>query len=75
MFLEDVAKILFSFLPEGIIFIIMSVLGRCCLPHNLFLHSEVIQSRQWNLENEEVIKKKLKFEFFDTLFQCLLAGL
>ena len=37
------------------------------MPHNLFLHSEVIQSREWNLENENVIKKQLKYEFYDTL--------
>jgi manganese transport protein len=24
------------------------------MPHNLFLHSEIIQSRQWNLEDEAV---------------------
>ena len=35
--------------PQGSIVIIMSVLGAVVMPHNLFLHSEVIQSRQWNL--------------------------
>ena len=37
------------------------------MPHNLFLHSEVIQSRQWNLENEAVIQRQLRYEFLDTL--------
>lgn len=55
-------------IPEGSILIIMSVLGAVVMPHNLFLHSEVIQSRQWNLENEKVIKKQLDYEFVDTLF-------
>lgn len=55
-------------IPEGSILIIMSVLGAVVMPHNLFLHSEVIQSRQWNLEDEAVIKKQLKYEFMDTLF-------
>lgn len=45
----------------------MSVLGAVVMPHNLFLHSEVIQSREWNLEDETVIKKQLKYEFYDTL--------
>lgn len=54
--------------PEGSMLIIMSVLGAVVMPHNLFLHSEVIQSRQWNLQDEKVIKKQLKYEFFDTLF-------
>ena len=38
------------------------------MPHNLFLHSEIIQSRQWNLADENIIKKQLKYEFMDTLF-------
>jgi len=54
--------------PEGSILIIMSVLGAVVMPHNLFLHSEVIQSRQWNLQDEPVIRRQLKFEFVDTLF-------
>jgi len=43
------------------------------MPHNLFLHSEVIQSRQWNLQNERIIKKQLKFEFADTLFSMIIG--
>jgi len=54
--------------PKGSMIIIMSVLGAVVMPHNLFLHSEVIQSRQWNLKDEKVIKKQLKYEFLDTLF-------
>lgn len=53
--------------PDNSLLIIMSVLGAVVMPHNLFLHSEVIQSREWNLEDEAVIKKQLKYEFVDTL--------
>lgn len=55
-------------IPEGSMPIVMSVLGAVVMPHNLFLHSEIIQSRQWNLQDESVIKKQLSFEFLDTLF-------
>jgi len=55
-------------MPEGSILIVMSVLGAVVMPHNLFLHSEVIQSREWNLKDDAVIEKQLKYEFFDTLF-------
>jgi manganese transport protein len=58
---------LYPAFPAGSMPIIMSVLGAVVMPHNLFLHSEIIQSRQWNLENEEVINYQLKFEFLDTL--------
>jgi manganese transport protein len=55
-------------IPDGSIVLIMSLLGAVVMPHNLFLHSEIIQSRQWNLEDEEVIARQLKYEFLDTLF-------
>ena len=53
--------------------VVMSVLGAVVMPHNLFLHSEVIQSRQWNLEDEKVMQKQLKYEFMDTLFSMILG--
>jgi manganese transport protein len=60
-------------IPEGSMLLLMSVLGAVVMPHNLFLHSEIIQSRQWNLENETVIKKQLKYEFADTLFSMIVG--
>jgi manganese transport protein len=54
--------------PAGSMPIVMSVLGAVVMPHNLFLHSEIIQSRQWNLADESIIRKQLDYEFFDTLF-------
>ena len=59
--------------PSGSLPIIMSVLGAVVMPHNLYLHSEIIQSRQWNLEGEEVINKQLKFEFADTLTAMIIG--
>lgn len=59
--------------PENSLLIIMSVLGAVVMPHNLFLHSEVIQSREWNLEDEQIIQKQLKYEFYDTLFSMVIG--
>lgn len=53
--------------PPGSMTIIMGVLGAVVMPHNIFLHSEVIQSRQWHTHGEAVIEKQLKYEFLDTL--------
>lgn len=60
-------------IPQGSMIIVMSVLGAVVMPHNLFLHSEIIQSRQWNLEDEKVIRKQLDYEFFDTLFSMVVG--
>ncbi|MCE5320773.1 MAG: Nramp family divalent metal transporter [Bacteroidales bacterium] len=59
--------------PKGSMIVIMSVLGAVVMPHNLFLHSEIIQSRQWNLKDDTIIKKQLKYEFFDTLLSMLIG--
>lgn len=59
--------------PKGSAVVIMSVLGAVVMPHNLFLHSEVIQSRQWNLEDEKIIKKQLNYEFLDTLLSMIVG--
>jgi manganese transport protein len=60
-------------IPDGSILLLMSILGAVIMPHNLFLHSEVIQSRQWNLKDEKIIRKQLKFEFADTLFSMFIG--
>jgi manganese transport protein len=53
--------------PAGSLPLIVAVLGAVIMPHNLFLHSEVIQSRKWNLEDEKTIHRQLRYEFLDTL--------
>ena len=51
--------------PKGSMVVIM--------PHNLFLHSEVIQSRQWNLEDDKVIRRQLRYEFWDTFLSMMIG--
>lgn len=55
-------------IPEGSLLVIMSVLGAVVMPHNLFLHSEVVQSWEYNKKDDASIRKLLKYEFYDTLF-------
>ncbi|MHB8070674.1 MAG: Nramp family divalent metal transporter [Candidatus Cryosericum sp.] len=59
--------------PLGSIPVIMSVLGAVVMPHNLYLHSEIIQSRQFSQAGEGVIEKQLRFEFVDTLNSMLIG--
>ena len=60
-------------IPEGSMLLLMSVLGAVVMPHNLFLHSEIIQSRQWNLQDEKIIRGQLRYEFADTLFSMIIG--
>ena len=59
--------------PKGSMVVIMSVLGAVVMPHNLFLHSEVIQSRQWNLEDDKVMRRQLRYEFWDTFLSMMIG--
>jgi manganese transport protein len=54
--------------------IAMAVLGAVVMPHNMYLHSEVIQSRQWQGASDAATRRLLRFEFLDTLLS-MLAGL
>lgn len=60
-------------IPEGSMLIVMSVLGAVVMPHNLFLHSEVIQSHEYNKKDDASIQKVLKYELFDTLFSMIVG--
>lgn len=70
---ETIKSCVIPTFPAGSLPIIMSVLGAVVMPHNIFLHSEIIQSRQWNLKDEKEINKQLKFEFADTLFSMIVG--
>lgn len=59
--------------PQGSLLIIMSVLGAVVMPHNLFLHSEVVQSREINKQGKASVEKALRYEFFDTLFSMVVG--
>ena len=59
--------------PIGSMPVIMSVLGAVVMPHNLFLHSEIIQSHQFNLQDDTIIQSQLKHEFGDTLFSMIIG--
>lgn len=60
-------------LPEGSMLVVMSVLGAVVMPHNLFLHSEVIQSHEYNKQDDASIRRVLKYELFDTLFSMIVG--
>lgn len=65
-----------SFVPNlnpSSILVALGVFGAIVMPHNLFLHSEIIQSREWDLSNEKVIKRQFRYEFFDTFFSMILG--
>ena len=49
------------------ILIAIAMLGAVVMPHNIYLHSEVVQSRDWSARDEPERERLLRFEFLDTL--------
>jgi manganese transport protein len=60
-------------MAPGAMPIIMGLIGAIVMPHNLFLHSEIIQSRQINPHDERLTGRIMKYEFMDTFFS-MVAG-
>ena len=54
------------------IYVAMAILGAVVMPHNIFLHSNVIHSRKWGISETEKLAL-LRFEKLDTLFAMLMG--
>lgn len=54
------------------IYIAMGILGAVVMPHNIFLHSNVIHSRKWGISENEKIAL-IKYEKLDTLFAMIMG--
>jgi manganese transport protein len=54
------------------IYVAMAMLGAVVMPHNIFLHSNVIHSRKWGISELEK-KALLRYEKIDT-FSAMLLG-
>ncbi|MFH2130520.1 MAG: Nramp family divalent metal transporter [bacterium] len=48
------------------IYVAMAILGAVVMPHNIFLHSNVIHSRNWGISEDEK-RELIKYEKIDTL--------
>ena len=69
----QVAKGFIPMLPgPGALFIATGILGATVMPHNLYLHSSLVQSR--NIEKTDAgIKQAIKFNIFDSVVALNLA--
>jgi manganese transport protein len=54
------------------IYVAMAILGAVVMPHNIFLHSNVIHSRKWGISEPEK-RALLRYEKMDTL-SAMLSG-
>ncbi len=54
------------------IYVAMAILGAVVMPHNIFLHSNVIHSRDWGIDDRKK-RSLLKYEKLDTLTALTLG--
>lgn len=70
------AEILTGFIPslpnETALYIAIGIIGATVMPHNLYLHSALVQTRKFN-RTEKEIKRAIKFNFFDSAIALNLA--
>ncbi len=65
----EVNKLLDGFIPSALsgeaLYIAIGIIGATIMPHNLYLHSSLVQTRKIK-RNNEGIKRAIKFNFFDS---------
>jgi manganese transport protein len=63
-----------GFRRPGMIVVAIGIIGATVMPHNLYLHSAVVQSRQ--IANDDAsIRRAIKFNIIDTVFALSVAFL
>jgi manganese transport protein len=74
----DVKEVALGFIPKNLtgnaLYIAIGIIGATVMPHNLYLHSSLVQTRQIT-RTDIGIKTAIKFNLFDTVIALNLAFL
>lgn len=72
----DMGQVALGFVPSmlssGALYIAIGIIGATVMPHNLYLHSSLVQTRR-NKKDDEGIKTAIKYNFFDSLIALNMA--
>lgn len=72
----DVGQVMAGLIPslpsEGALYIAIGIIGATVMPHNLYLHSSLVQTRKFD-RSERGIKQALKYNFIDSTIALNLA--
>lgn len=75
----DMKEIVNGFVPDGqivqnpqMLFIALGILGATVMPHNLYLHSSIVQTRQYE-ETPAGKREAIRFSFIDSTVALMLA--
>lgn len=71
--LHDVVRGFIPYIPnETALYLAIGIIGATVMPHNLYLHSSLVQTRKFNRTPTD-IKKAIKYNFFDSLIALNMA--
>lgn len=72
----DLAEIASGFIPgipnDAALYIAIGIIGATVMPHNLYLHSSIVQTRKFERDSSE-IRKAIKFNIIDSTIALNLA--
>lgn len=72
----DITEIMSGFIPaipnETALYIAIGIIGATVMPHNLYLHSALVQTRKFGADKKS-LKQAIKFNFFDSAIALNLA--
>nr|WP_294933616.1 Nramp family divalent metal transporter [uncultured Flavobacterium sp.] len=69
----DIAKGLIPSIPNSTaLYIAIGIIGATVMPHNLYLHSSLVQTRKFD-RSSNGIKQAIRYNFFDSLIALNLA--
>jgi manganese transport protein len=63
-----------GFRQEGMLIVAIGIIGATVMPHNLYLHSALVQSRKLQ-SSEPMVRKAIKFNTIDTIVALSVAFL
>lgn len=58
---------------KSALFLALGIVGATVMPHNLYLHSSIVQARQYDRENREELREAVKFARIDSNLQLTVA--
>ncbi|TRZ41315.1 Nramp family divalent metal transporter [Robertkochia solimangrovi] len=72
----DMSELVTGFVPtlpdDGALYIAIGIIGATVMPHNLYLHSSLVQSRKFE-HNRSGIRQAIRFNFIDSAIALNLA--
>ncbi|MEJ7501178.1 divalent metal cation transporter, partial [Staphylococcus pasteuri] len=58
---------------QGALYIALGIVGATIMPHNLYLHSSIVQSRTYNRKDEASKAQAIKYATIDSNIQLTIA--